>query len=188
MRRPPLGSKVRAPLGACVWLTLGACLASCGQLPPNAETSQAPIFGGTPDTIHGAVMALIDQMSMTNSSACSGTTIALSGASGIFLTAAHCVVANDGMGHVTTPITVSTPDKLFVVPGPDWVTSVGAGLYYGVGQVVVHPQYDGAVDSPYDVALVRFLGAVPAQPVIPMLTPEEDNLMVGSPSRSSASV
>jgi V8-like Glu-specific endopeptidase len=102
------------------------------------------------------------------------------GASGIFLTAGHCVVANDGMGHVTTPLQLASPQNLFVVPGPNWQQSVQAGLYYGVAQVAVHPQYDGSVNSPFDVALVRFLGALPATPVIPALAPTEDTLAVGT--------
>ena len=115
-------------------------------------------------------MALIDQMSSTHGERVLGHDgRRSSGASGIFLTAGHCVVANDGMGHVTTPLKVADPSNLFVVPGPNWQTSVQAGLYYGVAQVAVHPQYDGSVNSPFDVAVVRFLGALPATPVIPAL-------------------
>jgi hypothetical protein len=161
-------------------LALGVCAAGCGQLPPQASTTQSPIFGGTPDTTHNAVMALIDQLSATTATACSGTTVATVGASGIFLTAGHCVVKNDGMGHVITPIQKASADSLFIVPGPDWQQSVQAGLYYGVSDVTVHPQYDGSVNSPFDVALVRFLGAVPAQPVIPALDPTSDKLVVGT--------
>jgi MYXO-CTERM domain-containing protein len=163
-------------------LALGVCLAgACGQLPAQATSTDEPIFGGTPDTEHGAVMALIDQISATTASACSGTTIALQGASGIFLTAAHCVVANNGMGQVTTPIQVASPSSLFLVPGPDWQTNVHNGLFYGIAQVAVHPNYNGMVDSPFDIAVVRFLGALPATPVIPALAPTEDNLAVGTP-------
>jgi hypothetical protein len=160
---------------------LGLSAAACSDLPAQGTTSsQAPIVGGMPDTTNNAVMALIDQLDATTATACSGTTVALSGASGIFLTAAHCVVATDGMGHVQTPITLANVANLFVVPGPDWQTSVHSGLYYGVGQVLVHPQYDGSVNSPFDVALVRFLGALPAQAVIPALGPNEDTLAVGT--------
>jgi V8-like Glu-specific endopeptidase len=188
MKRPPLRSPsvVRSKLRSRVARRLAFALAlgatACGQEPaPEVSSAESPIVGGSPDTTHGAVLALIDQMSATSASACTGTTIALSGASGILLTAAHCVVANDGKGHVTTPLKVATPDSLFVVPGPDWHTNVSNGLYYGVGDVVVHPQYDGAVDSPFDVAIVRFLGALPSNPVIPALSPTEDKLAVGSP-------
>jgi hypothetical protein len=165
------------------WLAVGLCaVAACGQLPPPQATStESPIFGGTPDTEHGAVMALIDQTSATTASACSGTTIALSGSSGIFLTAGHCVVANDGMGHVTVPLQKAANGDIFIVPGPDWQTNVHNGLFYGVAEIAVHPQYDGSVDSPFDLALVRFLGALPATPVIPALGPTDDTLAVGTP-------
>jgi V8-like Glu-specific endopeptidase len=174
---------VCAPTARIACLAAGAALAAvaCGQLPaPETSSVESPIVGGSPDTTHDAVMALVNQLSATTATACSGTTIALVGASGIFLTAGHCVVANDGMGHVTVPISVAAPQNLFVVPGPDWQQSVQAGLYYGVAQVEVHPQYDGAVDSPYDVAVVRFLGALPANPVIPAMQASEDQLTVGS--------
>jgi len=172
--------KVCAPVAPIACLALGVWLAGCGQQAPQVGETQSPIFGGTPDTSHSAVMALIDQLSSTTATACTGTTVSLVGASGIFLTAGHCVVANDGMGHVTTPLKLADPNNLFVVPGPNWQQSVQAGLYYGVAQVAVHPQYDGSVNSPFDVALVRFLGALPATPVIPALDAANDKLAVGS--------
>jgi Trypsin len=197
MRRSPLGTKVCAPvapiarlslrgcaalvLGGIAALAFGVCAAGCGQLPkPQTSETQSPIFGGSPDTTHNAVMALIDQLSATTATACSGTTVALVGQSGIFLTAGHCVVANDGMGHVTTPLKLADPSSLFVVPGPNWQQSVQAGLYYGVAQVAVHPQYDGSVNSPFDIAVVRFLGTMPATPVIPALDPASDKLALGT--------
>jgi secreted trypsin-like serine protease len=161
-------------------LALALGLASCSQLPADGTTTDSPIFGGTADTTDNAVMALIHQMTASTSSACSGTTIATVGASGIFLTAGHCVVANDGMGHVTTPLKVAGPADVYIIPGPDWMTSVGQFQYYGVAQVAVHPQYDGAVDSPFDVALVRYQGALPSTPVIPALAPADDKLTTGS--------
>jgi hypothetical protein len=171
-------ARLRGASLAVLALALG--LASCGQLPADGTTSDSPIFGGTADTTDSAVMALIHQMTASTSSACSGTTIATVGASGIFLTAGHCVVANDGMGHVTTPLKVAGPADVYIIPGPDWMTSVGLFQYYGVAQVAVHPQYDGAVDSPFDVALVRYLGALPSTPVIPALAPADDKLTTGS--------
>ena len=153
--------------------------AACGQLPSRVTETQEPIYGGALDKTDDAVMALINQTSATTANACSGTTIAVAGGSGIFLTAGHCVVASDGAGHVTTPIELADPANLFVVPGPDWQTSAGGGLYYGVAQVAVHPQYDGSVDSPYDIALIRFLGALSGQPVIPVLPAADDDLHGG---------
>jgi hypothetical protein len=66
------------------------------------------------------------------------------------------------------------------VPGPDWVTSLGHGLYYGVVEVKAHPMFDGTIMSPFDIAVVRYVGTTAASPVIPAITPEEDKLTVGS--------
>jgi MYXO-CTERM domain-containing protein len=77
-------------------------------------------------------------------------------------------------------VTIAAASDLYVIPGPDWAVSLQTGLYYGTGQVTIHPQYDGNVNSPYDIALVRFLGATPTTPVIPALSATDDALAVGS--------
>ncbi len=189
MMRVRLDSFVRARSGCIllgraralcvVGLALGA--AACGQLPSGAEDTQSAIVGGTADNTDTAVMALVHEISSTTETACSGTTIAKVGASGIFLTAAHCVVANDGMDHVTLPVQVGDPSTMFVLPGPDWETNSQQSQTFGVVQVAVHPCYDGSVNSPYDVALVRYVGALASTPVIPAITPAEDKLAVGTP-------
>jgi hypothetical protein len=187
MRRPPLvslSSGVRpqvASASLALGTTLALAVASCGQLPADAVQAQAPIFGGVADTTDNAVMALINQGNIKTTSACSGTTIATVGASGIFLTAGHCVVASDGMGHVTTPVKVVASGDIFIVPGNDWMTSVSGFQYFGVAQVAVHPMYDGSVDSPFDLALVRYDGALPSTAVVPILAPADDKLVAGSP-------
>jgi MYXO-CTERM domain-containing protein len=149
-------------------------VASCGQLPADSVTSSAPIYGGAADPGDEAVMALVNQMGRDSTHACTGTTIAKVGASGIYLTAAHCVVATDANNRIITPLQVATPDELYVIPGPDWITSVSGNLYYGTTAVAVHPQYDGQINSPYDMALVRYVGATATTPVIPVVTPAED--------------
>jgi secreted trypsin-like serine protease len=168
---------------------LALCFAACGQLPNDATATQSAsgvsqtqsaIVGGTADNTDTAVMALVHQISSTGSTACSGTTIAVVGASAIFLTAAHCVVGNDGMDHVTLPVMTGAPSSMFVLPGPDWMTNFSQNQYFGVTQVAVHPCYDGTVNSPYDVALVRYVGALPSTPIIPAITPAEDKLAVGT--------
>ena len=160
----------------------GLAGSSCGQLPADGSSTQAAIVGGTADTADTAVMALVHQTSSTMSEACSGTTIATVGESGIFLTAAHCVVANAAspMGGFTPPIEVADPSSVFILPGPDWMANFNAGQYFGVGQVAIHPCYNGDVNSPYDVALVRYLGALPTTPIIPAMTAAEDKLAVGT--------
>jgi hypothetical protein len=164
--RPP--AALRFALAAAL-----VAVTACGQLPSDASTASAPIYGGTADTANDAVMALVHQMGTTGANVCTGTTIAKVGASGIFLTAAHCVVQALN-GKVVVPVKVAAIDELYVIPGPDWETTLQRGLYYGVSAVTMHPQYDGNVNSPYDLALVRFVGAVPSTPVIPTVTAAED--------------
>jgi hypothetical protein len=176
-------TRERLPAALRLALALAlAAAAACGELPADSTTSSAPIYGGTTDGDHGAVMALVHQMGLDGSNVCTGTTIAKVGATGIFLTAGHCVVLTNGSGRIVVPIQVAAPDELYVIPGNDWEASVKAGLYYGVSSVTVHPQYDGNINSPYDIAVVRFVGAVAATPTIPPVTPAEDaTLAAGTP-------
>ncbi|HET6283289.1 MAG TPA: trypsin-like serine protease [Polyangia bacterium] len=188
MTRRLLGSFAR--VGRRFWtssvvvVVLALAASACGPGAADALTSvRGPILGGTADTTNEAVMALIQQSgnpSMMGASACTGTTIAKVGASGILVTAGHCVVGNDGKGHVTLPLKLAAINDLYVLPGTDWQKAAAGGAYYGVGAVALHPRYDGAVDSPYDVALIRYLGATASTPVIPALAPAEDALIVNS--------
>jgi hypothetical protein len=170
-----------ASLAPLVALGVGAC--DAGAVGDSVTSIGSPIFGGTVDPTDEAVMALVQQVgtaASVNSTACTGTTIAKVGVSGIFVTAGHCVVANDGMGHLTLPIKVAAPTDLYVLPGADWAKSAAASQYFGVAQVAVDPGYDGMVDSPFDVALVRYLGATASMPVIPALAPADDTLAINS--------
>jgi MYXO-CTERM domain-containing protein len=168
-------------------LALALCpgLVACDAAPDPRGASapiaieRSAILGGVPDTTDGAVMALIHQQGTTMSSACTGTVIAKSGGSGILLTAGHCVVANNGMA-VTLPLKVAAASDIFVLPGNDWQSALAANQYFSAAQVAVHPSYDGSVNSTFDMALVRFVGATPSMPVIPALTAAEDTLAVGS--------
>jgi hypothetical protein len=167
--------------------TLALCAASVGGcssagLGGNEQvgSQQEPIFGGTPDTTHDAVMALL-HFGNTSVSGCSGTTIAKKAGSGILLTAAHCVLAVDANDQVVVPLQVSAPSSMYVVPGADWQTGYEAGKVYFVSQITVNPQYDGKTENPFDLALVRYLGTTDTTPIIPVLSLAEDQLAVGSP-------
>ncbi len=138
------------------------------------------IYGGTADTTHDAVRALI-RFGNTSLGACSGTTIARQAGSGILLTAAHCVLAIDANDQVVLPIQVVSPSSLYVLPGTDWQKSFQDGTAYFVAEITVHPLYDGRTENPYDLALVRYLGATDATPVIPVLPAADDQLAIGSP-------
>src|SRR4051812_33022453 len=85
------------------WLAAACGGAACAPAPPDVQRSGA-IFGGSVDTEHQAVMALLQSLTPTTAYGCSGTTIATVGTSGIFLTAAHCVVAHDAMEAIAIPV------------------------------------------------------------------------------------
>lgn len=185
VRRCPSTPACPASLAVLAVLVLALGGSACEPaLPADSSTPvTGPILGGTVDTTTEAVMALVQQSgtpAMPNSSACTGTTIAKVGGFGILLTAAHCVVANDGKGRVTIPLKLATPNQLYVLPGANWQDSANASAYFGVAAVAIHPDYNGAVDSPVDVAVVRYLGATAATQVIPALAPGLDTLAVNS--------
>ena len=170
---------------ALVVLAVGAAGCDPAVAPDSLTSRRSPIFGGTPDTTTEAVMALIHQSgsgTMTSASGCTGTTIAKTGSSGFLVTAAHCVVALQG-DKVLVPVKLAAANTLFVVPGPDWMKGAATNSYFAVAAVAIHPAYDGAVDSPFDVAMIRYLGATAATPVIPALTVAEDTLAVNSTVR-----
>ena len=87
-------------------------------------------------------------------------------------------VAVDDQGDAILPVRSGDPADYFVLPGPDYAAT-HANLFR-VAEVKVHPQYDGTVENPYDVAVIRYVGTTSTTPVIPILAPEDDLLVVGS--------
>jgi MYXO-CTERM domain-containing protein len=161
-------------LGMVTAAVLGGCSASDDQPPAPGATEQA-IYGGVADTVNTSVMALIT----VAGSGCSGTTIAVKPPFGYLLTAAHCVVAVDGMGRVITPLRPTPPADLLVVPGADALAGVNASSFYPVQEARIHTGYDGSVATPNDIAIVRYLGATATTPVMAAITAAEDDLAVG---------
>jgi hypothetical protein len=167
---------------------VSSAMAACFSVPGSAQELDLaargnPIVGGAADPTDTAVMSLLhsDQMgTQVAVEACTGTTIAKQGASGIFLTAAHCVVHFSSPGVVAVPIVPADPATLAILPGADYLVSYNQGLLFGVVDVKVHPQYNGDATSPYDLAVLRYVGATDAMPVIPALSPAEDTLAKGS--------
>jgi hypothetical protein len=147
------------------------------------EESRAAIRGGTADLEHAAVMALarIDVLRGGDTAGtCTGTTIATGAASGFLVTAAHCV-ADVRVGSDGTPsFQALQPSALAVLSGEDWLVSYDARRIFPVVDVAIHPEYDGAVRSEVDVAVVRYVGVPADQAVIPLISPEEDRLDVGT--------
>lgn len=158
------------------------CLAgfACAPPPSGARRETSAILGGSADTAHTAVMALLQMQSQTTGAACTGTAIAQVGSSVFLLTAAHCVVAHDAMDDVIRPPKPVSPSLLFVMPGPDWQASYSQGHRYAVAEVSVAPGYDGSSGSTADLAVVRFSSSTPNLPIIPILERADDKLDVGS--------
>jgi hypothetical protein len=126
-----------------------AALTGCGAPEPPRETVQqtaTPIYGGSVDTAHDAVVFLYANAGY----ACSGTIIATNGSSGYVLTAAHC----DGMDYVIMADNLSCLNN-----------SSCAGIWQ-IAQQTVHPSYTGDVGDGYDFSLIRFIGANASTPVI----------------------
>ena len=144
---------------------LGSLLViGCGQegLPAEGERVQSDdsaIINGALDVTHTAVVAVL-----APDFECSGTVLQVTGTTGYVLTAAHCCPPND------------LPTE--VVVGPDYNTGVSHPIVQG--SVYKDPCYQDYAGSTDDVCLLKFKNAV-GVPTIPPMTPQSDNLAVGTP-------
>jgi hypothetical protein len=131
-------------------------LAGCASEPALERTrsEREAIVNGEPDTTHQAVVAVFG-----SSNVCSGTIIAVSDDHGFALTSAACM---------TDPPTA-------VILGADYAAPQ---WFLTVSDFVIHPDYDPG--GGYDFAIVQFMRAGIALPVIQPLAPHEDQLQVGS--------
>lgn len=182
MRCSTTGAPKRAFSLAALLLTAG-CFETSHRT-AHLEVGHGAIIAGTRDEQHGAVMALlrIDRQGMIEDiqGACSGTVIALREHSAFLLTAAHCAVELAASGDAQIPPRPVDPSELAIFSGPDWLQSYDARRAYPVTDVVVHPQYDGAIDSAFDVAVLRYVGAISDLPVIPIQASDSNELAIGS--------
>jgi hypothetical protein len=118
------------------------------------ERTSDAIINGTPDTAHPAVVLVAG-----NNSACSGTIVHKNGSTGHVLSAAHC----------------GAPQ--YIIQGQDYNNPDAT---YVVIDYLDHPSYNGQA---YDFMMVRFTGAGSGTPVIPAMSPAEDNLQAGTQIR-----
>ena len=146
----------RPALRSALVLLCAVSAFACSDDPPSenyGDTNDA-IINGTPDTTHQAVVLVAG-----NNSACSGTIVHTNGSTGHVLTAAHC----------------GSPQ--YVIQGNDYNNPTAV---YNVVDYLGHPNYNGQV---YDFMMVRFTGAGSGTPVIPAMSPAEDNLTTGTQIR-----
>jgi hypothetical protein len=167
--------------GIAVMGVIAAAACAPGPAGDPVVTTTSAILGGTADTAHDAVVAVLQKIpGATSAFACSGTTIAQDGTSAFLLTAAHCVAAHDAMMNVVKPVQIADPAAILVVPGPDWQASFQQRRTFGVTKIWVPTAFDGNSGQPGDLAVVRYetLGAAVA--TLPILEPVDDTLAVGS--------
>ncbi|MEZ4440254.1 MAG: MYXO-CTERM sorting domain-containing protein [Polyangiaceae bacterium] len=149
-------SKARVLLVA--WLSASG-VAACGleseSLDEPIETLDEAIINGTVDNGHGAVVAVLGQ------GACTGTIIHTDPQSGI--------------GHVLTAAHCTNPQQ--VVMGSDYTNPTAV---FPVIASLAHPSYNGQV---YDFQMVRISGVSSSTPVIPAMSPSQDNLGSGTQVR-----
>jgi hypothetical protein len=110
------------------------------------------IINGAPDTTHQAVVMVVG-----SGTGCSGTIVHKAGSVAYVLTAAHC----------------GNPQQVW--QGND---SANPDYVYVVDNFQRHPNYN---DPVYDFMMVRFIGAGSNTPVIPAMSPQQDNLANGTP-------
>jgi MYXO-CTERM domain-containing protein len=143
-------------------------LVGCGQEGPSpgegerVQEDESPIIGGSIDTTHAAVVAVL-----APDFACTGTVLQVTGNIGYVLTAAHCCPAND------------LPNQVFV--GTNY-QQANTGVFHNVvaGSVVKDTCYQDYAGSTDDVCMLKFSNAA-GVPVIPPMQPQTDNLGIGSP-------
>ena len=115
--------------------------------------AEAPIYYGTDDLAHDAVVFLYSEQGF----ACSGTIIARNGGTAWVLTAAHC----DGMDWV-----VQDDDIGCFFNNPN-----ACDNYWQVDAQTVNPNYNpNDIGAGYDFSIIQFSGADANTPVIPAAT------------------
>lgn len=124
--------------------------------PAKVDQKSDKIINGSPDTTHGAVVALLG-----GGAECSGTIVAVQGGFGYVLTAGHCKSA-----------------AVKVRVGNDYNAPSAT---YTVVSTKVHPLYQaGNAGSDFDFTMVKFSGAPANMPTIPALPAAMDTMAPGT--------
>lgn len=140
-------------------LATASCMAPPEAPPEQVEVTDDAIINGQADTTHTAVVAVLG-----NNFSCSGTIIQVKNGHGYVLTAAHCCVPG------------SLPNQ--VVIGNNYNT--GQSFSVVGGSVKRDGCYEDCPGSTNDVCMLQFNGATGSTPVIPVMTPQNDNLAIGT--------
>ncbi|HHH30161.1 MAG TPA: hypothetical protein ENK57_17710 [Polyangiaceae bacterium] len=149
-----LGGRLLMAWGALA-LTAGGCVVADESDEERVQYASSWIINGTPDTTRQAVVAVL------GNGACTGTII-------------HTDPAN-GIGHVLTAAHCTGPQQ--VVIGNDYQFP---SAVFPVIASQAHPSYNGQV---YDFRMVRISGVNASTPVIPAMSPAQDNLSSGTQIR-----
>jgi MYXO-CTERM domain-containing protein len=150
---------------SAAWLlVLGAVGCGGDAEPERLGVDTAAIINGTPDTTHDAVVACFSSMG-----GCTATVVHTDGFNAYVLTAAHCMFQINNPS-ASDPINqcASATDYAGTV---DWVATVTDSE--------VHPQYDNQ-QLAYDFAMLKLVNVPSGIPVIPAMSPSEDDLQIGS--------
>lgn len=164
---------VSIPLLVAAALAPAACSSSTSPVPsPSIGETESPIINGSVDSSHVSVVALLQQGSNGEGSACTATVIKtdLAKKVGYALTAAHCVEGING----GTP----SASNFVVVEGKDYNDQTGSIVYY-VTDYKKNPSYGGDAGDPYDFAIVKFAGVDADTKVTPYATKSIDALKEG---------
>jgi len=166
--RPCARRASRAPLPLLLALLalLAAALAPVRAAAAGKPAAVASIVGGTPAGAgtFGPLAFVTSQISATTAMACTGTVIA----SGVVLTAAHCLVDETGAPRDAAAATVVTgrTDR-----------SAAGGQVLSAVRLAIHPDYDARANRA-DVALI-FLSATTTAPPLGLVGAGETALAAG---------
>lgn len=154
LRAMAWGARLAVAWGALA-LTAGGCVVADESDEDHVEQAASWIINGTPDTTHPAVVAVF------GNGGCTGTII-------------HTDPAN-GIGHVLTAAHCQNPQQVVIGNNYNSPTAV-----FPVIASQAHPSYNGQV---YDFRMVRISGVNASTPVIPAMSPAQDNLAPGTQVR-----